>query len=109
MPDSTFFSDKNQLNKTSKSKIVKIQVWYDSAQSPVLCQFHYALEDGRIVSGIIPYTPSELESLETRVIEFKEGDYLAKMSGKINEGFVSSLTFTSKFGKQASFNPSAHG
>ena len=63
LPDSTFFSDKSLLNKTNKSKIVKIQVWVDSAQSPVICQFHYALEDERIISGILPYTPSELEDL----------------------------------------------
>ena len=84
LPDSTFFSDKNQLNKTSKSKIIKIQVWSDSAHSPVLCQFYYSLEDGRVINGIVPYTPSELESLETKVIEFKEGDYLSKLNGKIN-------------------------
>ena len=29
------------------------------------------------------------------------------MSGKLHEGFISSLTFTSKFGRQEAFNPTA--
>lgn len=41
LPDSTFFSDKVELKQAKKSKIVKAQVWMDSAGTPLLCQFTY--------------------------------------------------------------------
>ena len=41
LPDSTFFSDKNELKYANKHKIVKIQVWYDSADAPCIMQCHY--------------------------------------------------------------------
>lgn len=41
LPDSIFFSDKAELKIAKKSKIIKVQVWCDSAGSPAACQFHY--------------------------------------------------------------------
>jgi hypothetical protein len=42
-------------------------------------------------------------------VEYKEGDYLAKITGKFNEGFLTSLTLISKFGRKEEFNATGLG
>lgn len=44
MPDSVYFSDKAELKVAKKSKIIKVQVWVDSAGSPAAFQCHYQTE-----------------------------------------------------------------
>lgn len=109
LPDSVFFSDKAELRTAKKSKIVKVHVWADAAGVPALCQFFYQSEESRIVAGIVPFALGDLQHFEDRFVEYKEGDYLAKIQGKISEGLVTSLTFLSKFGKKEVFNPAGLG
>jgi hypothetical protein len=100
MPDSTFFSDKSYLRSTRKSKIQKVQIWSNSEGVPAMFQFHYVAEDGRWIEGILAYSLGELQELEDRVIEFKEGDYLSKLQGRFDAGLLTGLTLVSKFGKK---------
>lgn len=41
----------------------------------------------------------DLQDLEDKIIDYKEGDYLSKITGRFNEGILTSLTLISKFGK----------
>lgn len=88
---------------------MKVHVWSDGAGWPALCQFFYHSDEGKVVAGIIPFALGELQGLEDRFIEYKEGDYLAKLQGKIHDGIITSLTFVSKFGKKETFNAGALG
>jgi hypothetical protein len=109
LPDSTFYSDKMELKNAKKHKIIMAHVWHDSAGAPCVVQFHYNTEENRQIDGLLPLPLGELQEMEDRVIEYKEGDYLAKIMGRFNEGILTSLTLLSKFGKKETFNPGAPG
>lgn len=100
LPDSIFYSDKMELRTAKKHKIIMAQVWMDSAGSPSVCQFSYRTAENKEIKGLLPLPQGDLQDLEDRVIEYKDGDYLAKIVGKFNEGMITSLTLHSKFGKK---------
>lgn len=58
---------------------------------------------------MIPFSLGELQEYDDKVVEYKEGDYLAKISGRFNEGFLTNLTLYSKFGKKEVFNAGGAG
>lgn len=58
---------------------------------------------------MIPYSLGELQDLEDKIIEYKEGDYLAKITGRFDQGFLTNITFISKFGKKETFHAGAPG
>lgn len=109
LPDSIFYSDKVELKTSKKSKIIMVHVWADSAGSPSLIQFSYQNEENKIIRGLIPYSLGELQDLEDKIIEYKEGDYLAKITGRFDQGFLTNITFISKFGKKETFHAGAPG
>ena len=109
LPDSIFYSDKMELRMAKKHKIVKVHVWMDSAGAPSLCQFHYQIEDNRQVDGLLPIPIGDLQDFDDKLIEYKDGDYLSKITGKFNEGIMTSLTLYSKFGNKEIFNAGAPG
>ena len=49
LPDSIFYSDKMELRTAKKHKVIRAKVWFDSAHSPSLCQFHYRTEEDKEV------------------------------------------------------------
>ena len=63
LPDSLFFSDKSELRHANKSKIVKVQVWSDSAEVPAAFQFHYHTDQGKTAAGLTPFPLGELQEL----------------------------------------------
>jgi hypothetical protein len=100
MPDSIFYSDKMELKMARKHKIIKAHVWMDSAGSPSVLQFFYLTEENREIAGLLPLAQGDLQDLDDKIIEYKEGDYLSKIMGRFNEGILTSLTLISKFGKK---------
>ena len=68
IPDSVFYSDKIELKNAKKHKIIKVQVWFDSAGTPAICQFHYQTEENKRIAGLIPYPLGELQDLDDKTI-----------------------------------------
>jgi len=108
-PNSMFFSDRTNLRNEKKSKIIKINVWTNTEGIPCIIQFIYDGEKNKGIEGIQLYPTNVLSALELKPIEFKQGDYLAKLTGTFFSGCLESIVFYSKMGKRDAFHELSQG